>query len=85
MQTSREIAPGVREIGKIDVEVPDLALIGCPVIGFKLRSPKDCATCEHFLGLQDRFPGADDKPFSVRFLIACRGEVKSRAILMRAA
>lgn len=75
----RELAPGIIEAGTAEIDIPANALIACPLLNFQLRSPRDCPTCQHCIGLSDRFPGST-KTFAERFLIMCRGEVKPRQV-----
>jgi hypothetical protein len=56
---------------KKQIEVPDNVFVECPLIEKKLRPVKRCLDCEHYDGLNERFP--DEKmAFRVRFQVRCR-------------
>ena len=41
-----------------EVQVPATTLVRCPLVEFKLRAvARCCPGCEHFRGMQDRYPG----------------------------
>ncbi len=55
----------------IKVEVPSSALVHCPKVDYKLARVVACVGCEHFEGLEDRFPDSDVKLY-LRFGVKCR-------------
>ena len=63
------------------IEIPPRAVIACPLVGFELRLVADCATCKHFGGLEDRFPGAPF-PFHRRYTVICSGEPAKRQVTL---
>lgn len=54
------------------VEIPDEAVLNCPLAGFRLAPVSRCVDCGCFGGLEDRFPKSD-KPFEERYLVKCFG------------
>lgn len=63
-----------------EVQVPEGALIECPLVRFDLRPASCCAACPKFAGLEDRFPGMEKLPFHKRYLILCLGEPVKRQV-----
>jgi len=66
------------------IEIPDQALVACPLLGFALAPVSRCVDCKVFAGLEDRFPGSE-VPFERRYLLKCLGEPVRRQMLMLAA
>lgn len=62
------------------LEIPDSALVQCPLVGFDMRPVSACATCPKFAGLEDRFPGGPH-PFHKRYTVKCLGEPVRRGIV----
>lgn len=62
------------------IEIPESALIACPLVQFRLRKVGDyCPKCEHFRGLADRFPGSNHR-FAMRYAVLCQGKIEPRAM-----
>lgn len=63
------------EVAKADelVEIPDAAVVACPLVGFDLAPVSRCLDCKVFAGLEDRFPESP-APFHKRYLLKCLGE-----------
>jgi hypothetical protein len=55
------------------VEIPESAVVACPLVGFDLAPVSRCVDCKVFAGLEDRFPGGT-MPFHRRYLLKCLGE-----------
>jgi hypothetical protein len=54
------------------IEMPDAALVRCPLVEFNLRRVvKNCPACPHFHGATDRFPGRNGIPPEKRYLVLC--------------
>lgn len=62
------------------IDIPDNALIRCPLVSFNLARIADCASCPSFRGLADRFPGSET-PFAKRYLVQCVAEPVKREVL----
>lgn len=63
------------------VEIPASIRVACPLVAFKLRSlGEHCPQCEHFRGLQDRYPGNSKIAFHARYTVACSGEPTKRQL-----
>lgn len=62
------------EVAKADelVEIPEEAVLNCPLKGFRLAPVSRCVDCGCFGGLEDRFPGAP-VGFQDRYLVKCFG------------
>lgn len=65
----------------VEVDVPENAYVRCPANGFDLVRAAQCATCVHFRGLADRFPGRSDMPFNRRYTSLCVAQPTQREIL----
>jgi len=61
------------------IEIPGHALVHCPKEKFLLIRTAKCVECEHFAGLNDRFPGAD-VAFSRRYGLLCKHDTVQREI-----
>jgi hypothetical protein len=59
------------------IEIPDEAVVACPLVGFALAPVSRCLHCKVFAGLEDRFP-ASKYPFHKRYLLKCLGEPMKR-------
>ena len=67
------------EAGTIDI--PQGALVRCPLVEFKLRSiAAHCPACPHFRGLADRFPCSVGLSFEKRYLLRCQGAITNREV-----
>ena len=66
------------------VDVPDAALVHCPVRGFHLARVVQCIDCPHFAGLDDRFPAASGIAFAQRYVVRCAAEPVKRNVVMLA-
>ena len=53
------------------VQVPPNVYVECPLVGKRLRAAIACLDCEHYVGLNERFPD-ERMEFAVRFQVACR-------------
>lgn len=53
------------------VEVPGNVYVECPKFGKRLRGVDACNSCEHYVGLRERFTD-DQMPFAHRYQVACR-------------
>lgn len=62
------------------IEIPDNALIRCPLVSFNLARVATCASCPGFRGLADRFPGSE-APFAKRYLVQCVAEPVKRELM----
>ena len=62
------------------IEIPDAAVVECPMIGKRLRRLKVCAACQHHFGLAERMQGPS-LSFQARFLVSC-GYPIGRGILI---
>lgn len=72
------------EVAKADelVEIPEEAVLNCPLAGFRLAPVSRCLDCKCFGGLEDRFPGSP-LGFGDRYLVKCFGApVKRQAQLL---
>ena len=65
------------------IDIPDRALVACPLVGFDMRPVSGCASCKLFAGLEDRFPGSAID-FHKRYTVKCLGEPVRRTILQMA-
>ena len=62
------------------IEVPSSMRVHCPLVEFKLRQVgAHCPGCEHFCGLEDRFPGSKIA-FHKRFSVLCLAKPTERQI-----
>lgn len=62
-----------------EVVIPNNVLVHCPKVKFNLARVTACASCEHFSGLLDRFPGGE-MPFAQRFIVQCRHDPVKREL-----
>jgi len=77
---AKDIADVVAESAEDMIEIPEIALINCPLVQFRLRKVCDhCPQCEHFRGLADRFPGSNHR-FAMRYAVLCQGKVEPRTM-----
>lgn len=65
------------------LEIPDKALVACPLVQFALQSVAECPDCKFFVGLEDRFPGSQIE-FAKRYTVKCLGEPVRRPVMMLA-
>lgn len=63
------------------IDVPETALVQCPLAGFDLRPVAACLDCPKFAGLEDRFPGMEKMAFAKRYTVKCYGEPVKRPML----
>jgi hypothetical protein len=63
-----------------NIEIPDNVVIHCPKVQYRLARVAGCIGCEHFANLEDRFPGGDEMPFSVRYIVKCRHDPVKREL-----
>ncbi len=52
------------------IEIPDTALVRCPMVQYDLVPVARCVDCKAFGGLIDRFPGSR-APFVKRYILKC--------------
>ncbi len=62
-----------------EIEIPGNVLVHCPKVQFNLARMSACVNCEHFSGLEDRFPGSQMR-FSVRYSVMCRHDPVKREL-----
>lgn len=61
------------------IDIPANALVHCPKVKFALARMNKCVECEHFAGLNDRFPDGS-VAFSKRFMLLCKHDPIQREI-----
>ncbi len=63
------------------IEVPDNAVIACPLVAFEFRKVVDCHACPKCGGLEDLYPGSKFD-FGKRYRVRCFGEPVKRPVAM---
>jgi hypothetical protein len=64
------------------IQIPDEAVIQCPIAAFNLVPVANCIACPKCGGLEDRFPGSDQMDPTKRYTVRCFGEPMKRSMLL---
>ncbi len=70
--------------GKRAVDIPDGALMACPLIEDGLRKMIDCTVCESFRGLVKRdVRSVGNVSFERQYMVLCAAELSRPIIMLR--
>jgi hypothetical protein len=62
------------------IDIPLASHVRCPLANFRLRGvAAHCPGCEHFRGLEDRFPGSK-LAFERRYSVLCHARPTAREL-----